>query len=72
MSDRERTHESTAQERRAYIAEILGVGLLRVKQRGSLVGVLSASPDDSRAMPLDSSASRLESSAKSGLTVQNG
>ena len=72
MTLRDSIYEPTAMERRAQVAEILGVGLLRVKQRGTLAANSDLPTNHSGKDSLDSSATRLESSPKSGLTVQDG
>jgi hypothetical protein len=69
------TVELTATERRARVAEILAGGLVRLKRRGTLAArVAGDAVADPTSLPIsgDSPASRLESSAESGLTVHDG
>ena len=72
MTHRDSIYEPTAMERRAQVAEILGVGLLRVTQRGTLATNSELTTHRSGKDSLDSSATRLESSPNSGLTVHDG
>jgi hypothetical protein len=64
--------ELSPTERRARIVNILAGGLVRLHRRGTLGFDGDAQSQNSSADSETSGNSRLESSAKSGLTVQNG
>lgn len=66
--------EPTATERRGRVAEILAVGLVRLKRRGMLAVGRDDDAANKTSLPIsgDSPTSRLESSGESGLTVHDG
>ncbi len=72
VAKQDQSLELSATERRTRVVDILAGGLVRLQRRGTLGFDGIAASQDSSADSERTGNSRLESSAKSGLTVQNG